>query len=202
MAAVDQEEIDALEDLKASNEIVTSSFKNDLLILQNQHKTLTTDHEQQKTQLIDVLLEKDRLMKELTSFKEQNGTNGDDAYQKAQSKAIMEAENARNALQEVSKVNSASGSSAPSKKRGGLWKPFSRLSLVPFTGTTRAFRPKPIHRPDEAGFDSPDLTLERERSAIGGLPTRLLVLPEIIPLPPPPARVHFTLSKSERDIHR
>jgi len=202
VAAVDQEEIDALEDLKATNEIITSSFKNDLLILQNQHKTLTTDHEQQKTQLIDVLLEKDRLMKELTSFKEQNGTNGDDTYQKAQSKAIMEAENARNTLQEVSKVNSAPGSSAPSKKRGGLWKTFSHLSFGSFTPATQTFRPKPIHRPDQARFDSPHLTLERERSAIGSLPTRLLVLPEIIPLPPSPARVPFTLSKNERDIYR
>lgn len=202
MAAVDQEEIDALEDLKATNEIITSSFKNDLLILQNQHKTLTIDHEQQKTQLIDVLLEKDRLMKELASFKEQNGTNGDDAYQKAQSKAIMEAENARNALQEVSKVNSVPGSSAPSKKRGGLWKTLSRLSFVPFTATTRAFRPKPIYRPDQARFESPQVTLERERSAIGSLPTPLLVPPEIMPLPPSPTRVRFTLSKSERDIYR
>lgn len=202
MAAVDQEEIDALEDLKATNEIITSSFKNDLLILQNKHKALTTDHEQQKTQLIDVLLEKDRLMKELASFKEQNGTNGDDAYQKAQAKAIMEAENARNALQEVSKVISAPGSSAPSKKRGGLWKTFSRLSFVPFTPTTQAFRSKSIRRLDQERFDSPHLTLERERSAIGSLPTRLLLLPEIIPLPPSPARVRFTFSKSERDIYR
>ncbi len=192
MAAVDREEIDALEDLKATNEIITSSFKNDLLILQNQHKALSTDHEQQKTQLIDVLLEKDRLTKELASFKEQNGTNGDDAHQKAQSKATMEAENVRNALQEVSKVNSAPGSSAPSKKRGGLWKTFSRLSFVPFTPTTQAFQSKAIHRPDQARFDSPGLTLERERSAIGSLPTRLLVVPEIIPLPPSPARVRFT----------
>jgi hypothetical protein len=202
VAAVDQEEIDALEDLKATNEIITSSFKNDLLISQNNYKALTTDHEQKKTQLIDVLLEKDKLIKELASFKERDGTNGNDTYQKAQSKAIMEAENARNALQEVSKVKSAPGSSAPSKKGGGPWKTISRLSFIPFTPTTQAFRPWPIHRPDQARFDSPDLTLERERSAIGGLPTRLLVLPEIIPLPPPPARVHFTLSKSERDIHR
>jgi len=107
VAAIDQEEMVALEDLKRTNEIITTSFKNDLEILQSKHKALTTDHEQQKTQLIDALLSKDKSMKDLASFKERTGTNGDDAYQKAQSEAIIEEENARKALQEQAKTQDA-----------------------------------------------------------------------------------------------
>ncbi|KAE9372187.1 hypothetical protein N431DRAFT_408233 [Stipitochalara longipes BDJ] len=105
LAAIDQEEIDALEDLKATNEIITTSFKNDLLILQNKHKALITDHEQQKTQLIDALLTKDRLVKDLASLREGGtGADGDDSYQKAQAKAIIEEENVRKVLQEQVKT--------------------------------------------------------------------------------------------------
>ncbi|KAN0110342.1 hypothetical protein V8E51_006729 [Hyaloscypha variabilis] len=105
LAAIDQEEINALEDLKATNQIITTSFKNDLQMLQNKHRALATDHEQQKTQLIDALLTKDRLVKDLASLREAGTTaNGDDAYQKAQAKAIIEEEQARKVLQEQVKT--------------------------------------------------------------------------------------------------
>jgi hypothetical protein len=201
VAAIDQDEIDALEDLKATNEIITTSFKNDLLMLQNKHKTLTTDYEQQKTQLIDALVSKDRLMKDLASLKERTGTNGDDAYQKAQSKAIIEEENARKALQEVSKLNSLdTGSSNPPKRAGRIWKTLSRLSLIPYIPTAQAFRLEPTPKPDQAILGVLEITLERERSAIGSLPEIPcpLISPRTIPLPASPSRV-----RSERtDLKR
>jgi hypothetical protein len=168
----------ALEDLKRTNEIITSSFKNDLEILQSQHKALTTDHEQQKTQLIDALLSKDKLMKDLASFKERTGTNGDDAYQKAQSEAIIEEENARKALQEVSKVIPPPESPSPAKKGRGFLKTLSRLSFLPYTTRAQPTRPEPASEPvpepvpepelvsDQATLGSPE-NLEREYGAVG-----------------------------------
>jgi protein HOOK3 len=134
VAAIDKDEIDRLEDLKTTNEIVTSSFQKDLLILQSKHKALTTDFEQQKTQLIDALLSKDKLMKDIASFKEPTGTNGDNAYQKAQSKAINQDENAQKALQDVSAANSTPDTEerkSPGKTRRFL-KAFSRLAFHPY----------------------------------------------------------------------
>jgi hypothetical protein len=160
----------ALEDLKRTNEIITSSFKNDLEILQSKHKALTTDHEQQKTQLIDALLSKDKSMKDLASFKERTGTNVDDAYQKAQSEAIIEEENARKALQEVSKVIPPPESPSPAKKGRGFLKTLSRLSFLPCTPRAQPTRPEPAPEPelesDQATLGSPE-NLERENGAVG-----------------------------------
>ncbi|OWP00877.1 hypothetical protein B2J93_2570 [Marssonina coronariae] len=74
LAAVDQEEMDAISNLKAAHELITTSFKNDLFILQNKHKTLSTDFDEQKTQLVDALLSKNRLMQDLAANK--GGTGG------------------------------------------------------------------------------------------------------------------------------
>lgn len=165
MEAVDQEEMDAIDNLKATNEIVSTSFKNDLLMLMNKHKALTTDYEQQKTQLIDALLSKDRLMKDLASFKERSGTNGDDAYQKAQSKAIIEEENARKALQDVSSGNSAPESPNPSKTGRGFWKALSRISFHPLIPMAQAVSHEPTPQIVQLPQASQELALQRERSA-------------------------------------
>lgn len=76
LCAIDKEDIDALEDLKATNEIVTSSLQNDLLLLQSKFKILMTDHDQQKSHLVDALLAKDALSKEVTALKEGGNTTG------------------------------------------------------------------------------------------------------------------------------
>jgi hypothetical protein len=159
----------ALEDLKRTNEIITSSFKNDLEILQSKHMALATDHEQQKTQLIDALLSKDRLMKDLASFKERPGTSGDDAYQKAQSKAATEEENTRKALQEVSEGFSLAECSGPPQTRGEFCKRVWRVSFLPYSAQAQATEPEPASEPapesslgtNQAATSSPH-TLERE----------------------------------------
>ena len=240
--------MDALEDLKATNSIVTTSFKNDLLMLQNKHKALTTDHEQQKTQLIDALLTKDRLVKDLASLKEgATRANGDNGYQKAQAKATIEEENSRKVLQEVSKPVRDPHFAMPSKKRKGFLKTLSRFSLFPHTSSTQVAGPMQVPKPtvhsvdtsercrstvdhvqgiphdptlsfrpyttrghdvgfestpktDQAILESLELSLQRERSVFGGLPTVTcpLISPRMIPLPPSPTR-----TRSERtDLRR
>ena len=78
VAAVDRDEIDALEDLKSTNQIITSSLQNDLLLLQSRFKNITTDHEQQKSHLVDALLAKDKLRQELATLKEGKDSAGDE----------------------------------------------------------------------------------------------------------------------------
>lgn len=97
VAAVDREEIDALDDLKATNQIITSSLQNDLLLLQSKHKNLTTDYEQQKSHLVDALLAKDKLRQELAIMKE-----GKDLAGEVDRQAVEEKSKALQALKEVS----------------------------------------------------------------------------------------------------
>ena len=78
MAAVDRDEIDALEDLKATNQIITSSLQNDLVLLQGKFKNLTTDYEQQKSHLVDALLAKDKLRQELATLREGKDAAGEE----------------------------------------------------------------------------------------------------------------------------
>jgi hypothetical protein len=78
VAAVDRDEIDALEDLKSTNQIITSSLQNDLVLLQSKFKNITTDHEQQKSHLVDALLAKDKLRQELATLKEGKDSAGDE----------------------------------------------------------------------------------------------------------------------------
>lgn len=122
MAAVDQEEIDAINNLKTAHELISSSLENDLLILQNKHKALSTDFDEQKTQLVEALLSKDRLMKDLAATKDRSGnTDGD----QAQARAIIEAEEKQ---KEVSSIAASVVSTSTSKK---LLNRFSRLFSAP-----------------------------------------------------------------------
>ncbi len=89
MAAVDQEEIDAINNLKTAHELISSSLENDLLILQNKHKALSTDFDEQKTQLVEALLSKDKLMKDITATKDGPENIDDD---QAQARATIKAE--------------------------------------------------------------------------------------------------------------
>lgn len=197
MAAIDQEEMDALEELKATNQIITSSFQTDLLMLQSKHKALTTDFEQQKSQLIDALLSKDRLMKDLESFKERLGATGDDTYQKAQAKAIIDQENAQKALQEVSATPDTSNAKSPDKPRRFL-KALSRLSFRPYIPQAQAIRLEVVPESDEATLAA--LELQRERAAIGiGQATpRPLISPRTVPLPLSPAKEQISRTDVKR----
>ncbi|TVY68808.1 Protein Hook-like protein, partial [Lachnellula suecica] len=89
LEAVNREEINALEVLKETNEIVTSSLQNDLLVLQQDHKNVTTDFEQQKTHLLETLLAKEQLMKDLANAKEKGVAGGGDTQLDEQEKAEL-----------------------------------------------------------------------------------------------------------------
>ncbi|EHK98850.1 hypothetical protein M7I_5360 [Glarea lozoyensis 74030] len=68
VAAVAQDDIDALEELKATHELVTSSFESDIVLLQSRNKNLATDHEQTQSHLVDALLAKDKLSQQIAAL--------------------------------------------------------------------------------------------------------------------------------------
>ncbi|TVY44605.1 Protein Hook-like protein [Lachnellula subtilissima] len=85
LEAVNQDEIDALETLKETNENITTSLQNDLLVLQNAHKNITIDFDQQKTHLLNTLLVKDQLIKDLADARAGDGSNSQlDGKEKAE----------------------------------------------------------------------------------------------------------------------
>lgn len=89
MAAVDQEQVDAVNSLKAAHELISSSLQNDLVDLQKKHRDLTSDFNEQKTQLVEALLSKDRLMQDLSAAKDGSGSTADG---QAHARATIEAE--------------------------------------------------------------------------------------------------------------
>ncbi|TVY41399.1 Protein Hook-like protein [Lachnellula occidentalis] len=85
LEAVNQDEIDALETLKETNESITTSLQNDLVVLQNAHKNITIDFDQQKTHLLNTLLVKDQLIKDLADARADDGSNSQlDGKEKAE----------------------------------------------------------------------------------------------------------------------
>lgn len=69
VAAIDQDELQALDDLKQTNEIITTSLNDDLKLLQNRHKNLIIDFDQQRAHLVESLLDRENLRKDLESAK-------------------------------------------------------------------------------------------------------------------------------------
>jgi hypothetical protein len=153
VAAVDREEIDALDDLKATNQIITSSLQNDLLLLQSKHKNITTDFEQQKSHLVDALLAKDKLRQELAIMKEGKDSAGEEDRHAAEENSA-----ALQALKEVSHANNTSNQdlSPPRPPPPCLT---SSLSFHPFV-----FRASPVK---STGLTDEGTLLSLERTAIG-----------------------------------
>jgi protein HOOK3 len=193
VSAIDREEIDALEDLKATNEIITSSITNDLLLAQSKLKNLTTDHEQQKSHLVEALLAKDKLRQELASAREgKSAVVAPEATTEATTEAQAKEEKARtalDALKEVSCEIDTSKMPKSSKKARKFWRHFPHLPFRPYT--TKPEPPQNTIKPDDFSLHEAELALER--AAIGALPPvkRPLISPRTIPLPmsPLPVRV-------------
>ncbi len=70
MAAVNQDELDALDDLKHTNDIITSSLTNDLQILRSRYKNLIIDYDQQRAHLVESLLDRENLRKDLEAARQ------------------------------------------------------------------------------------------------------------------------------------
>ncbi|OBU01506.2 hypothetical protein VE01_00468 [Pseudogymnoascus verrucosus] len=65
LSMVEKEEIDALEELKATQESLSKSFENELTALKGKYKALLIDYEAQKSQLIESLLTNNKLREAL-----------------------------------------------------------------------------------------------------------------------------------------
>ncbi len=65
MSAVAKGSLEALDELKSTDRLISASLKNELDGKRKQYKTLQLDYDQQKTQLIDALLSKEKLRKEV-----------------------------------------------------------------------------------------------------------------------------------------
>lgn len=65
VSMVEKEEIDALEELKATQESLSKSFENELTALKGKYKALLIDYEAQKSQLIESLLTNNKIREAL-----------------------------------------------------------------------------------------------------------------------------------------
>jgi len=203
VSAIDQEEIDALEELKATNETITSSLQNDLLLLQNAHKNLTADHELQRNQLVDAFLSKEELSKQLASLKGTMVTTEEDTLGKSQARAIIEDEKTRKVLEEVSRKSATlykQGSKSPKKSR--FSKIISSLSLQDHSSMSKPVEKEPPMGNNEAILldDDAEDALQCELAAIGYPPPMLISL-KTLPLSKSPfqhqfKRQRFTITRN------
>jgi len=63
--AVSKDQVAALEELKATDQLISASLKNELDAMRKRHKNLELELDQHKTQLIEALVSKDKMRKEL-----------------------------------------------------------------------------------------------------------------------------------------
>lgn len=127
--AMDKEDIDALDELKSANETIIASLRSDLLVLQGQYNALDADYSQQKTQLVDALLKKDKAIEDLANAKDILNVNDEVlwAKQRAEQKLRDEKEKSQN---EVSRQNAGASEPPKSPRKSrflGILKPLRTL---------------------------------------------------------------------------
>ncbi|KAM0282825.1 hypothetical protein ACHAQH_002829 [Verticillium albo-atrum] len=71
LSAVEKDSIEALEELKATDKLISGSLQEELEALRTDHKNATTDAQEAQKALTKVLLKKDELRKDLDTVKEQ-----------------------------------------------------------------------------------------------------------------------------------
>lgn len=159
MTAVSQEDIDALEELKASHGIIKTSLENDLLLLRKQHQDLTIDHEEQKTHLLKALLSRDNALQDLASLKERTGTSEDEKLERAKARTAKEAE-----LQQVSAAAAVAAflPPTPSAKKTNIFNRVSRIFGAPKKGPVA---PTSTSRPSTARPPTARPTFSRPATA-------------------------------------
>jgi protein HOOK3 len=87
---VAQEDRDALEDLKATQESLASSTEMELKRLQSRYKDLQIDFDQQKSQLIQALLSKDKLQQSINEYQAKDGSKVDESTERNQMRDNLE----------------------------------------------------------------------------------------------------------------
>lgn len=206
--AMDKDEIDALDELKAANETIIDSLKSDLLVLQGQYDALDADYHQQKTQLVDALLKKDKAIEDLANAEDILNVNDEVLWskQKAEQKLRDERENSQN---EVSRRNAGASEPPKSPRKSrffGLLKPLRTLAhsakhksatrsppsknksftpsseplAIPASPTHQAASTRPVTEPAN------DATVANTLRAETALFSRPSVSPSKIPLPVSP----------------
>ncbi|TVY51602.1 Protein Hook-like [Lachnellula cervina] len=186
LEAVDQDEIDALENLKETNEIITTSLQNDLLVLQNAHKNITIDFDQQKTHLLNTLLKKDQLIKDLADARADDGSN-------SQHDGKEKVESSPESSSATPKTDADTQGSRPES-----------FSAIPKTDAdTQGSRPKSFSAARKSnGGTHLDLELALELAALGtGPPVELpTISPRLIPLPMSPVFVRQALDIQQLEL--
>ncbi|KAF6832108.1 microtubule binding protein [Colletotrichum plurivorum] len=88
LSAVAKDSVNALEELKSTDQLISASVREELEAARQQIKNLSADLESRQSSLINTLLEKDKLRKELDEVKEgrQDGAEPTEAAQKLQEK--------------------------------------------------------------------------------------------------------------------
>ncbi|KAK6226319.1 hypothetical protein QIS74_02366 [Colletotrichum tabaci] len=88
LSAVAKDSVEALEELKSTDQLISGSIREELDAARQQLKNLGTDLEEQRSSLINALLEKDKLRKDLDEAREarQDGTEPAELVQKLQDK--------------------------------------------------------------------------------------------------------------------
>ncbi|KZL80344.1 microtubule binding protein [Colletotrichum incanum] len=88
LSAVAKDSVEALEELKSTDQLISGSIREELEAARQQLKNLGTDLEEQRSSLINALLEKDKLRKDLDEAKEgrQDGAEPTEVVQKLQDK--------------------------------------------------------------------------------------------------------------------
>ena len=185
VAAMNKDEVDALEDLKETNQIITSSLNNDLQLVQSRHKNLITDYDQQRAPLVDALLDRENLRKELEVAKRGKPTLDPEPAEHDRKIAEEDApedkaKTASQALKEVRYESNSSMGKQPSKR--SFWK----RVMSPISP-----RPRTPHTPHDTSSKETHRAVElaHERQAIGTLPrveSPALSLPR--PMSPSPVR--------------
>ena len=179
-----KDDIDALEDLKETNQIITSSLNNDLQLVQSRHKNLITDYDQQRAHLVDALLDRENIRKELEVAKRAKSALDPEAaeYDRKIAEADATEENAKTASEALKEVSYEADSR--------VGKPVSKWSFFKRVVSPISSRPKTSHTSHETSGKGNERVVElaHERQAIGTL-SRAEGPPLALPRPPSPSLV-------------
>lgn len=143
-----KEDLDALEELKATQESLASSTEMELKKLQSRHKDLQIDYDQQKSQLIEALLSKDKLQQLVIENRTKNESKADESTETNQMKDSLEKTSSDlKASQEVSHIATSQASEELAREQALFgYGPPIKISL----------RPEEVVLPDSPTFLNDD----------------------------------------------
>ncbi|WDK09361.1 hypothetical protein CGRA01v4_00639 [Colletotrichum graminicola] len=161
LSAVAKDSAEALEELKSTDQLISASIREELEAARQQLKNFATDLEEQRTSLINALLEKDKLRKDLDEAREarQDGTEPVEVVQKLQDKV----EKLRGRLKERTSVSKFRKSFTSEKPEGRA----AKMPAVPMGAilydSNPSFRLKQLEKSEQDKYD-----LQRKLKAAEG----------------------------------